>query len=1013
MQVSPTLPSGAWTRRAVATSVVLAVGAGLCAVTAPTAAAAPGAVASEQETVVPPIVDKGYPATRAFESGATGFLHTPPGGTGSYWTEYATGKTVPAPGPTSAGHSWLRAKQAAEPAADGSRPITLTDLATGAVSTVTLPPGAEWTRAYTKDSVLAFRRGADGMISELSVLTAVDGRTESRPVAGLPEGATGFTTQMGQDFHGAVLTVTRKDAPAVRVLFSYEGAWLTELSQEFTGGDGLRLGGDHVVAYQPGSTEVVTLDRRVREAKPVTTTLPEEFTGRVERVMGSVGDWIVYRVRHQGWDTAFGALHAIPVGGGASRELLREADVWRHAVPDGSLLVAGGSGSRAWGYQRIALGADGAPVATMALPVAPRHIRYDALALGAGRLATINSTEESRHRALYERRTGAGAGAPTVSEPVQRQSVNLSDGSLSPLGEGSYLYIAAGSFVLFADGSGHGLNQPSLGEGSAQRIVDATGRYAVLRTQDGKQHVADLMDRSARPSFEIPATAAAVWGTTLWTPGKAGGTVAWLDLKTKKKSPDLATGSGCVPNDLQAVGRWLLWACADGTAGVWDQKSRTSTPLPGAETKLGDGFAVTSKNGKLWLSDFHQGTGTARTSEIGPAGRFTVDKFGGNIAYLGERDAIHVRRVDVPRTPVGLLEGEADTSVSASGSSGWTGRWQLSVPPVRWSVGFKDKTGRTVRTVASTESQGTRVAARWDGKDSGGKTLDGGRYTWTLSADTGTGMRAVTSGAVDLLGGKTPFRDHGGDGVAELVTQRGTGLTAHQGFDKGSSTGGQLSSSSGWKDINRVLPLGDMTGDRCNDLVVRTTKGELYRHDGACAGLPKPTSPKKRIGAGFSAFDALLSPGDLTGDGRVDLLARVRSTGELYLYADNGSGSLARAVKLSGSWKGLTLIGAGDLTGDGHGDLLARDAGGELWRYNGTGKATATGTFAARKLVFKDWGAGRNAFVGAGDQNGDGKNDLISRDTNGKLLRNLGDGKGSFGATAQIGTGWGSYSGLY
>ncbi|MGW7367652.1 FG-GAP repeat domain-containing protein [Streptomyces sp. NPDC054841] len=107
------------------------------------------------------------------------------------------------------------------------------------------------------------------------------------------------------------------------------------------------------------------------------------------------------------------------------------------------------------------------------------------------------------------------------------------------------------------------------------------------------------------------------------------------------------------------------------------------------------------------------------------------------------------------------------------------------------------------------------------------------------------------------------------------------------------------------------------------------------------------------------------------------------------------------------SWKGLTLIGAGDLNGDRHGDLLARDAGGELWRYDGTG----AGTLKPRVLVFKDWATGRNAFVGAGDITGDGRNDLVSRDTNGKLLRNSGDGKGSFGSTVQIGTGWQRYDG--
>ncbi|WP_405599572.1 FG-GAP repeat domain-containing protein [Streptomyces sp. NBC_01410] len=122
-----------------------------------------------------------------------------------------------------------------------------------------------------------------------------------------------------------------------------------------------------------------------------------------------------------------------------------------------------------------------------------------------------------------------------------------------------------------------------------------------------------------------------------------------------------------------------------------------------------------------------------------------------------------------------------------------------------------------------------------------------------------------------------------------------------------------------------------------------------------------------------------------------------------------GHSGLRAALGETASWKGLTLIGAGDLNGDGRGDLLARDAGGELWRYDGTG----TGTLKPRVLVFRDWGAGRNAFVGAGDLDGDGRNDLVSRDTAGRLLRNSGDGKGSFRGTVQIGTGWQRYTAIY
>ena len=99
------------------------------------------------------------------------------------------------------------------------------------------------------------------------------------------------------------------------------------------------------------------------------------------------------------------------------------------------------------------------------------------------------------------------------------------------------------------------------------------------------------------------------------------------------------------------------------------------------------------------------------------------------------------------------------------------------------------------------------------------------------------------------------------------------------------------------------------------------------------------------------------------------------------------------------------VVGAGDLNGDGIGDLLVQDKSNNLYRYNGTGK----GTFGARAKVFSGWGASYNAVVGVGDITGDGKGDLVSRDTSGSVWRNSGDGKGSFGGRTKIATGWQEY----
>ncbi|MET9802131.1 VCBS repeat-containing protein [Streptomyces sp. NPDC006368] len=288
-------------------------------------------------------------------------------------------------------------------------------------------------------------------------------------------------------------------------------------------------------------------------------------------------------------------------------------------------------------------------------------------------------------------------------------------------------------------------------------------------------------------------------------------------------------------------------------------------------------------------------------------------------------------------------------------------------------------------------------------------TDDKGRpvAVWAQSAEDGSTHAAftATTGTRSL----PKWHDHADDtrgDILGLTTTQGMGLATR---DTTNPTGKfQIRT---WPEGTRVVPFGDFDGDRCNDLIARMPGGEARLYTPVCGGLPTTDSAYRRLSSNWSAYDTLLSSGDHTGDGRPDLVARDAATGHLYLYAHNGTSGFLPRVKIGSNWTGYKrVIGAGDLNGDGIGEVLALDKFGELWRYNGT----RGGTFAARALVFKDWGGSYKDVIGTGDFNGDGKHDLVSRDTSNRLWLNAGTGTGTFANRVAAGeaTEWKSWASI-
>ncbi|MFD8428286.1 trypsin-like serine protease [Streptomyces coelicoflavus] len=159
----------------------------------------------------------------------------------------------------------------------------------------------------------------------------------------------------------------------------------------------------------------------------------------------------------------------------------------------------------------------------------------------------------------------------------------------------------------------------------------------------------------------------------------------------------------------------------------------------------------------------------------------------------------------------------------------------------------------------------------------------------------------------------------------------------------------------GWNVMKDLRVPGDLSGDALPDLVAKDKYGVLWLYPGKGDGT---FGSRVRIGGGWAKY-TITGKGDYNRDGRPDLLARDGS-GVLWLYPGSGKAApaLGSPVRVGGGWSVYSAFAtAGDVTGDGRPDLLARDGSGVMWLYKGTGKS-GTATFKTRVRV----GGGWNAF---------------------------------------------------
>ncbi|WP_329035814.1 trypsin-like serine protease [Streptomyces sp. NBC_01725] len=180
------------------------------------------------------------------------------------------------------------------------------------------------------------------------------------------------------------------------------------------------------------------------------------------------------------------------------------------------------------------------------------------------------------------------------------------------------------------------------------------------------------------------------------------------------------------------------------------------------------------------------------------------------------------------------------------------------------------------------------------------------------------------------------------DGYEDLVArQASTGDVYWLHRSVSSATYVKTKLFSNWKTVRAIVAPGDVNGDGKGDIVSVTSAGTVMVYPGFGNGK---FNTAVNSGTGYQVYNQVRGHGDFTNDGKTDLLVRRGGTNALYLVKGTGKSTapFEAPVLVRADWSAYNLIVTpGDVNGDGKADVLVRTPGGSLSLLKGTGKATS------------------------------------------------------------------------
>ncbi|UYQ63079.1 hypothetical protein [Streptomyces peucetius] len=707
-------------------------------------------------------------------AGAAGVYHTEQDQAGLLWTRYSDGRSFPVTEPET---PWTSVRGTATDALayfrDGE--IELRNGPDGTVRRIAVPEGHLYPEIFGSTAVTAEKlESPDGTPAwQVHLLSpAPDGTTRDVLPHGHPEG-TSVRGALAGDETGLLMSVKSPDGLRRYAVVSpdtgrVEGVTppIPEMYEQATISPG------YVALYSNDyRNRTVLVASRSDLSAPFTEVNLDTTVQSPAHHIALVGDWIVYR-------GSLGEVKAAPIAGGTPVSLLEKSTHRISGGPNGTAVVVGGSGVTDWAVRRITGGPDGKPVVTTVkeLPGIPGRIQ--GIALAQGLLSVVDDSADTR--AVHEyARTVTADGSLAYGERRRLTGRALTACDDGDLACARYLAVGDGRFARLTDRSDtglrftiagaddHGWSEVDLPPGAV--VTDASNDH-LIHTVPAAAGTRSVV-RTWGKEVSAHTGGAALWGHLLWTAGRDKGTAALTDLSTGRQLGTHHLGSDCVPQELQAAGRWLYWSCgADGPAGVYDRTTRMSKAVPSDEALLGDGYVVThdKRAGQLVLTEVHSEETVRRiVGELPDTGisqrhvRWSVDRFGGHLAYVDAHEQVHVVAGGVPAQPLSVLD--ETTSTDVKGDVAWQTRLtrlRLSKPVSGWSMTVRSNaTGRTAH-ISGGDTRGL-LEAKWDGRDDSGALMPNGMYTWELTAQAADGVgSAVRRSGVARLTGAAPA-EHG------------------------------------------------------------------------------------------------------------------------------------------------------------------------------------------------------------------------------------------------------------